>query len=174
MEDRIQTQHDWLRWGFGFLLWLQEYSNRGLKWTAGSASCISWLDKGNFVILSTTGKRRKPHKPQGSGLTGPNQESSQEGPCDPTRGSPQWPLQFLDTEQEYKRIPYFISKGKLNVQTEISQGKRTTKEVLRPLHLQWESAFCVHQSWNLLRTITTKHQRQGLFWQETRGKIFYQ
>lgn len=41
------------------------------------------VGKGNSLIWSTTGKRRKPHKPWSSGLTGPNKERSQEGSCDP-------------------------------------------------------------------------------------------
>ncbi|RMB95445.1 hypothetical protein DUI87_28067 [Hirundo rustica rustica] len=65
------------------------------------------VGEGNSLILSTTGKRRKLHNPPSSGLTGPNQESSQEGPWDPTMV----PLQFLDMEQEYKRVPHFVSKG---------------------------------------------------------------
>lgn len=82
MEDRIQAQHDWLGWGFGHLLWLQEHSNnRGLKWTAGSAPCTSgsWRGQGEFTDFEHNGKKKqnhttlRPHKPQIRSLTGPSQ-----------------------------------------------------------------------------------------------------
>lgn len=88
MEDRIQAQHDWLGWGFGCLLWLQEHSNnRGLKWRAGSAPCTSCCGQGEFTDFEQNGKKKKTTQAMISGLTGPNQESPQEGPCDPTMGS---------------------------------------------------------------------------------------
>lgn len=49
------------------------------------------VGKGSSLIWSTMGKRRKPHKPQMSGLAGPNQENSQELTV--------VPLKFLDTRE---------------------------------------------------------------------------
>lgn len=56
------------------------------------------VGKGSSLILSTMGKRRKPHKPQISGLTGPNQENSG-AHCGVTAAF------------GYNRVPHFVSKG---------------------------------------------------------------
>lgn len=102
-----------------------------------------------------------------SGLTGPNQESLQEGPCDPTMDHCGATAVF--GTQEYNRVPHSTSKGQLKTQIEISWGERTAKEVLSPLQLQWESAFCGHQSWNLLIMII-KHQSRSFFGRKSQPK----
>lgn len=72
--------------------------------------CTSWHGQGEFTDFEQNGKKKKTTQATDQGWPGPNQESSQEGLCDPTMGS-LVPLQCLDLEQEYNRAPPFISKA---------------------------------------------------------------
>lgn len=180
MEDRIQAQHDWLGWGFGCLLWLQEHSNnRGLKWSAGSAPCTSgsWRGQGEFTDFEHNGKKKqnhttlRPHKPQMRSLTGPSQAKlSGRALCPHTTGSPWCHCSFWIWNRNRTEFLTFYPKDNWRYKLRYSCGKKTAEQVLSPL--QWESAFCVHQSWNLLIMVITKHQSRSFSGRKSQP-IFY-
>lgn len=173
MEDRIQAQHDWLGWGFGCLLWLQEHSNnRGLKGRAGSAPCTSWHGQGelNSLILSKMGKRRKPHKPQIRAGLDPTRKALRKGSV-----TPPWAhwchcsvwIWNRNTTELLPLYPRDNWRYKLRYPGVKEQQKTS-----------WAHSS---SSGNLLSVCTRAgtdndhHQtpEQELFWQEATAKIFY-
>lgn len=125
------------------------------------------VGKGNSLILSTMGKRSKTtqhwgHTSHRSGAwLGPARQSSQEGHCAtvPTTGSPWCHCSFWIWNRNTTEFLTFYPKDNWRYKLRYSWGEKTTKQVLSPL--QWESALCVHQSWNLLIMIITKHQSRS-------------
>lgn len=135
------------------------------------------VGKGNSLILSTMGKRSKTTQHWGhtshrwGAWLDPARQSSQEGHCTPnTTGSPWCHCSFWIWNRNRTEFLTFYPKDNWRYKLRYSCSEKTAEQVLSPL--QWESAFCVHQSWNLLIMVITKHQSRSFSGRKSQP-IFY-
>lgn len=148
MEDRIEAQHDWPGWGFGCLLWLQGHSNKGLKWTAGSAPCTSGFWCGGIHWFWAKWEKEENH--------GSHRSVAWLEPLCSHHRLTVGPLQFLDMKQEIKNSSLYSPRITEGTNWDIPGLEKTAKQVLSLL--LWACALCVHQSWNSLTMTITQHQ----------------
>lgn len=137
----------------------------------------SWHGQGEFTDFEHNGKKKqnhttlRPHKPQMRSLTGPSQAKlSGRALCPHTTGSPWCHCSFWIWNRNRTEFLTFYPKDNWRYKLRYSCGEKTAEQVLSPL--QWESAFCVHQSWNLLIMVITKHQSRSFSGRKSQP-IFY-